>query len=119
VPLARLYKPQQHINSSLQILSKQKSEPTHQMGDTTILAPSVQELAKQGIQKVPEQYLQPNQDPVLVSNISSLTQLPIINLDKLLFEDDNELEKLDQACKEWGFFQVWINYLRLFFNISK
>ncbi|KAK2376037.1 protein SRG1 [Trifolium repens] len=76
------------------------------MGDTTILAPSVQELAKQGIQKVPQQYLQPNQDPVLVSNISSLTQLPIINLDKLLFEDDNELEKLDQACKEWGFFQL-------------
>ncbi|KAK2429921.1 protein SRG1 [Trifolium repens] len=76
------------------------------MGDTSILAPSVQELAKQGIQKVPEQYLQPNQDPVLVSNITSLTQLPIINLDKLLFEDDNELEKLDQACKEWGFFQL-------------
>ncbi|PNX73233.1 protein SRG1-like [Trifolium pratense] len=76
------------------------------MGDTSILAPSVQELAKQGIQEVPEQYLQPNQDPVLVSNITSLTQLPIINFDKLLCEDDNEFEKLDQACKEWGFFQL-------------
>ncbi|KAK2376032.1 hypothetical protein P8452_48156 [Trifolium repens] len=76
------------------------------MGDTSILAPSVQELAKQGIQKVPQQYLQPNQDPILVSNITSLTQLPIINLDKLLCEDNNELEKLDQACKEWGFFQL-------------
>jgi hypothetical protein len=89
------------------------------MGDTSILAPSVQELAKQGIQKVPQQYLLQNQDPVLVSNITSLTQLPIINFDKLLFEDDNEFEKLDQACKEWGFFQIWINYLHLFFNVSK
>jgi hypothetical protein len=26
----------------------------------------------------------------------------------LLSEDATELEKLDLACKEWGFFQVWI-----------
>jgi hypothetical protein len=86
------------------------------MGDTSILAPSVQELAKQGIQKVPEQYLLRNQDPIVVSNTTSLTQLPIINFDKLLCEDDAEIEKLDQVCKEWGFFQVWINYFRPFFN---
>ncbi|KAK2429915.1 protein SRG1 [Trifolium repens] len=76
------------------------------MGDTSILAPSVQELAKQGIQKVPEQYLLRNQDPIVVSNTTSLTQLPIINFDKLLCEDDAEIEKLDQVCKEWGFFQL-------------
>jgi hypothetical protein len=64
-------------------------------------------LAKQGIIKVPEQYLQPNQDPVVVSNTTSLSQkLPIIDLGKLLCEDANELEKLDNACKDWGFFQV-------------
>jgi hypothetical protein len=80
------------------------------MGDTSILAPSVQELAKQCIQKVPQQYLLPNQDPIVVSNTTSLTQLPIINFDKLLREDDAEIEKLDKACKEWGFFQVWINF---------
>jgi hypothetical protein len=62
------------------------------------------------IQKVPQQYLLPNQDPIVVSNTTSLTQLPIINFDKLLREDDAEIEKLDKACKEWGFFQVWINF---------
>jgi len=84
------------------------------MGDTSILAPSVQELAEQGITKVPEQYLQPNQDSILVSNTTSLPQLPIIDFDKLLCEDAIELEKLDNACKEWGFFQVGISYLHAF-----
>ncbi|CAJ2648263.1 unnamed protein product [Trifolium pratense] len=73
-------------------------------GSSVVLAPSVQELAKQGITKVPEQYLQPNQDPVLVSNTTSLPQLPTIDFGKLLCEDVIELEKLHNACKEWGFF---------------
>jgi hypothetical protein len=68
-----------------------------------VLAPSVQELTKLGITKVPEQYLQLNQDLVLVSNTP---QLPIIDLGKLLCEDAHELEKLHKTCKEWGFFQV-------------
>jgi isopenicillin N synthase-like dioxygenase len=68
-----------------------------------VLAPSVQELTKLGITKVPEQYLQLNQDLVLVSNTP---QLPIIDLGKLLCEDAHELEKLDKTCKEWGFFQL-------------
>ncbi|GAU21693.1 hypothetical protein TSUD_242650 [Trifolium subterraneum] len=75
-------------------------------GSSVVLAPSVQELAKQGIENVPEQYLQPNQDPVVVSNTTSLSQLPIIDLGKLLCEDAIELEKLDNASKEWGFFQL-------------
>jgi len=84
------------------------------MGHTSILAPSVQELAKQGITKVPKQYLQSNQDPIVVTNTTSLPQLPVINFDKLLCEDATELEKLDRACKEWGFFQVCVNYLNSF-----
>jgi len=73
---------------------------------TSLLVPSVQELAKQPNIEVPEQYLQPNQDPIAVSNTSSLQQVPVIDLSKLLCEDATEQEKLDQACKEWGFFQV-------------
>ncbi|PNY02670.1 protein SRG1-like, partial [Trifolium pratense] len=72
---------------------------------TSILVPSVQELAKQPIIEVPERYLQPNQDPVVVSNTTSLQQVPVIDLSKLLSEDATELEKFDHACKEWGFFQ--------------
>lgn len=73
---------------------------------TSLLVPYVQELAKQPNIKVPEQYLQPNQDPIDVSNTTSLQQVPVIDLSKLLCEDATELEKLDQACKEWGFFQL-------------
>ncbi|XP_045814067.1 protein SRG1-like isoform X2 [Trifolium pratense] len=73
---------------------------------TSILVPSVQELAKQPIIEVPERYLQPNQDPVVVSNTTSLQQVPVIDLSKLLSEDATELEKFDHACKEWGFFQL-------------
>jgi hypothetical protein len=74
-------------------------------GNSFVLAPSVQELAKQGLTKVPEQYLLLNQDHVLVSNTQ---QLPIIDLGKLLCEDAHELEKLDKTCREWGFFQVLV-----------
>ncbi|KAI5437388.1 hypothetical protein KIW84_023483 [Lathyrus oleraceus] len=73
---------------------------------TSLLVPSVQDLAKQLNTKVPEQYIHPNQDPIVVSNTSSLQQVPLIDLSKLLSEDELEVEKLDHACKEWGFFQL-------------
>ncbi|XP_061345872.1 protein SRG1-like [Gastrolobium bilobum] len=73
---------------------------------TSIVVPSVQELAKQTLTKVPERYVRPNQDPPIVSNTIPLPQVPVIDLNKLLFEDGTELEKLDHACKEWGFFQL-------------
>jgi hypothetical protein len=79
---------------------------------TSLTVPSVQELVKQPITKVPERYVQQNQDPphVVSSIISLLPQVPIINLNKLLSEEDGtELEKLDDACKEWGFFQVYLD----------
>lgn len=68
--------------------------------------PCVKELAKQSITKVPEEYFRPNLDLSLGSNTTSLPQVPIIDLNKLLSEDVIEVEKLDHACKEWGFFQV-------------
>ncbi|XP_020237177.1 protein SRG1 [Cajanus cajan] len=72
---------------------------------SSLMVPSVRELAKQPISKVPERYVRTNQDPVL-SDITSLPQVPIIDLHKLLSEDGTELEKLNHACKEWGFFQL-------------
>ncbi|KAL2349079.1 hypothetical protein Fmac_003079 [Flemingia macrophylla] len=72
----------------------------------SLLVPSLQELTKQAITKVPEQYLRPTIDPPVGSNTTSLPQVPIIDLSKLLSEDASELEKLDQACKEWGIFQL-------------
>ncbi|MED6200418.1 hypothetical protein PIB30_084852 [Stylosanthes scabra] len=73
---------------------------------TSIIVPSVQELAKKPISEIPDRYVRPNQDPLIVSNTTSLTQVPVVDLSKLLSNDLSELEKLDHACKEWGFFQL-------------
>jgi hypothetical protein len=80
------------------------------MDRTSILVPSVQELAKEPLTQVPDQYVLPDQETVVLSNNTSLPQVPVIDFSKLLSEDLNlknhELEKLHCACKEWGFFQV-------------
>ncbi|XP_027361943.1 protein SRG1-like [Abrus precatorius] len=73
---------------------------------TTLHVPSVLELAKQPITQVPQRYLRPNQDPPIEYNTTPLPQLPVIDLNKLCSEDAAELQKLDHACKEWGFFQL-------------
>ncbi|XP_058785842.1 protein SRG1-like [Vicia villosa] len=74
------------------------------MHGTSLLVPSVKELVKQPITKVPERYLQPNQDSIVVSNTNS--SVPVIDLTKLLSNDPAELQNLDRACREWGFFQL-------------
>ena len=76
---------------------------------SSLPVPSVQELVKQPMSKVPERYIRPNQVPPVVSNTTSLPQIPVVDMGKLLSEDATELEKLDHACKEWGFFQVCIS----------
>ncbi|KAK7319170.1 hypothetical protein RJT34_03888 [Clitoria ternatea] len=72
----------------------------------SIPVPSVQELAKKSLIKVPDQYVIPEGESVLASNATSLPQVPVIDLSKLLSKDLKELEKLNHACKEWGFFQL-------------
>ncbi|RDX62830.1 Protein SRG1, partial [Mucuna pruriens] len=82
-----------------------------------LLIPSVKELAKEALIKVPERYVRSDIDPPILSNTHSLPQLPVIDLNKLLAEEvkGHELEKLDLACKEWGFFQLLI----IFINITQ
>lgn len=84
-------------------------EPETAKLGSSLLVDSVKELAKKALIEVPERYVHPNIDPpILVNTDSLLPQLPIIELHKLLSEDLKELEKLDFACKDWGFFQVSI-----------
>ncbi|KAI8525758.1 hypothetical protein RHMOL_Rhmol13G0254900 [Rhododendron molle] len=71
----------------------------------SLLVPCVQELAKQSLTAVPARYIRPDQDPPITS-YSSLPDVPIIDMEKLLSGDQMELKKLDSACKEWGFFQL-------------
>jgi hypothetical protein len=56
---------------------------------TSLTVPSVQELVKQPITKVPERYVQQNQDPPhVVSSIIFLPEVLVIDLNKLLSEED-------------------------------
>ncbi|TKY69486.1 Thebaine 6-O-demethylase [Spatholobus suberectus] len=83
---------------------------------SSLPVPSVKELVKQPMTKVPERYVVPNQDSPVVPYTTSLPQVPVTDLSKLLSEDATELEKLDLACKEWGFFQVWLIFLLYVFH---
>jgi len=76
----------------------------------SLIVPSVQEIVKESLTRVPERYVRPYHDRPIISTITPLPQVPIIDLSKLLSHDLNikgpELDKLHSACKEWGFFQV-------------
>ncbi|KAI8525754.1 hypothetical protein RHMOL_Rhmol13G0254700 [Rhododendron molle] len=78
--------------------------------------PNVQELvAKEPLTTLPPRYIRPDQDPPLplasaAAGSDSVPEVPVIDLDSLLCGDheaaNSELEKLHQACKDWGFFQL-------------
>ena len=65
---------------------------------------NVQALASNNSSDIPIQYLmlELQSEEVLVDE--SL-QIPTIDMRKLMVDDD-EMEKLHFACKDWGFFQV-------------
>ncbi len=88
---------------------------------SSLPVPCVQELAKETFTTVPPRYVRVDQDPPIVSNTSSLPQVPIIDMQKLLSKDlivvETELEKLHHACKHWGFFQVHIFISRSLFGL--
>ncbi|KAK3206640.1 hypothetical protein Dsin_020686 [Dipteronia sinensis] len=82
---------------------------TRLLGSSLAVAvPFVQELAKKPLINIPPRYVRPDQDPLESLNSSSSSQIPVIDMQKLLSHDfvDSELQKLHQACKEWGFFQL-------------
>nr|KYP36291.1 Protein SRG1 [Cajanus cajan] len=82
------------------------------LSGTSLLVPSVQELAKQKLSTVPQRYIQPQlEDMVIISKEpNSDLEIPIIDMHQhnLLSTESgtSELDKLHLACKEWGFFQL-------------
>jgi len=86
-------------------------EPTSLIvSSESLTVPSVQEIVKEPLTRVPERYVRPHHDRPIISTTTPLLELPVIDLSKLLSHDLNlngpELDKLHSACKEWGFFQV-------------
>ncbi|XP_076911176.1 oxoglutarate-dependent flavonoid 7-O-demethylase 1-like [Bidens hawaiensis] len=70
----------------------------------SLIVPSVQELAKQSIAKIPPRYVHHDHQPA--SDDPCLTSVPVIDLHCLIAGSCTELNKLHAASKEWGFFQV-------------
>lgn len=79
----------------------------------SIIVPSVRELVKEPITKVPPRYVHNQQDLQMAAAAAAaadiwLQSVPVIDLHCLLHGDSmgSELERLHSACKDWGFFQV-------------
>ncbi|RDX96309.1 Protein SRG1, partial [Mucuna pruriens] len=77
---------------------------------TSLLVPSVQELAKQNTSTVPQRYIQPQYEDTVVfsEEANSILEIPIIDMQSLLSVESasSELANLHLACKQWGFFQL-------------
>jgi hypothetical protein len=87
---------------------------------TSLLVPSVQELAKDDkISSVPPRYIQPQLEDYVLSQVDTNLQIPVIDMHRLISEEfgSSELVKLHIACKDWGFFQVY--FLSLCFIILR
>ncbi|PON45823.1 Isopenicillin N synthase [Parasponia andersonii] len=76
----------------------------------SIPVPSVQEIVRNDSQYVPERYIKDYEDrPFLDSSAtfhSNLPNNPVIDFSLLVNGDAEQLNKLDCACKEWGFFLI-------------
>ncbi|XP_022764519.1 protein SRG1-like [Durio zibethinus] len=69
--------------------------------------PSIQDIVRNDFQSVPERYIHENMDrPQVPDNLLASLEIPIIDFSLLTKGDEDEIRKLDFACKEWGFFQI-------------
>ncbi|KAE8680044.1 Protein SRG1 [Hibiscus syriacus] len=68
----------------------------------------VLELAKESSTSIPSKYLRSDIEKAVVPNGDHIPEIPVIDMQKLVSVGPNnpEVEKLDFACKEWGFFQL-------------
>eukprot|EP01018_Ginkgo_biloba_P008651 Gb_28768 [translate_table: standard] len=69
---------------------------------------NVQELLGKQLHDVPQRYIRSVEDrpsPDFTSAPHHL-QIPVIDMKKLLEEEEEEMGKLHMACQHWGFFQL-------------
>lgn len=73
-------------------------------------APNVQEIVRADPFQIPEQFLvvtnEDDEPKSADTNHDLSSEIPIIDFSLLLSGNKEELNKLDKACEEWGFFQV-------------
>jgi hypothetical protein len=78
-------------------------------GRSILIVESVQELSRKQQETVPERYIRRGEEIPTPTAISDHPfSIPIIDMAKISegLNRDQEIEKLAQACEEWGFFQV-------------
>jgi hypothetical protein len=69
--------------------------------------PNVQEMVKINPLQVPKRYVRNQEEMEKENYMPQLSsEIPVIDLILLSNGNLEELQKLDLACKEWGFFQV-------------
>ncbi|RWR79418.1 protein SRG1 [Cinnamomum micranthum f. kanehirae] len=85
-------------------MGKAKEEvPT--MGTGILQVESVQELVQKDSFQVPERYIRDDEERPNDTHVSSL-ETPVIDLSLLSCGNEEEVKKLERACREWGFFQM-------------
>ncbi|VVA95762.1 unnamed protein product [Arabis nemorensis] len=77
---------------------------------SSLIVPSVLEMVKEkNLTTVPSRYVRSDQEkPELLDDSSLSSEIPLIDMKRLCSVSamDSELQKLDLACKDWGFFQL-------------
>eukprot|EP00262_Sarcandra_glabra_P005979 TRINITY_DN1794_c1_g1_i1.p1 TRINITY_DN1794_c1_g1~~TRINITY_DN1794_c1_g1_i1.p1 ORF type:complete len:373 (-),score=71.95 TRINITY_DN1794_c1_g1_i1:118-1185(-) len=75
---------------------------------SSLLVPSVQELARERPLTIPIRYVRHDVEPLIGSETVPLPTIPVIDMQKLILGESANLElgKLDDACQKWGFFQL-------------
>ncbi|KAL5564152.1 hypothetical protein UlMin_027316 [Ulmus minor] len=81
---------------------------------SSLIVPSVQELAKEGVLNIPSRYIRSDEQDQKIVNfvgVGGNSGIPVIDMETLdsphqYQSSDFELAKLHSASKDWGFFQV-------------
>lgn len=96
---------------TLYLLSRSMEKQKQMSFGSSKLVPNIQELAKEPMTKLPPKYIRSDQEAPMILNPMESSMVPVIDMQKLLSEEDMELElnRLHLACIEWGFFQVLKN----------
>ncbi|XP_057471096.1 codeine O-demethylase-like [Actinidia eriantha] len=91
-------------NADEVVIDEDQNVPTYV---SSMLVPSVQEMARQNRLEFPERYTR-NAEEMPKSTVMNhlYAEMPIIDTLLLSNGQKEELNKLDIACQEWGFFQV-------------
>ena len=97
------------------IFDQEQTAPTF-VGSLEV--PNVQEIVRDNSSRVPQIYIRDQYEMPKATDMTNLaTDIPVIDLSLLSNGNIEELKRLDQACAEWGFFQVLQMHCMLKFHL--